>query len=779
MTPRFAAALLALAPLAILIQPAPAQDSARMLPNGWSVRPHGKQTQLDTLPLRSLLSPDGKFVVVLHAGYRQPSLRVLNAETLAEVDRAMLEDAWRGMCFAPGGRLLYVGGAATAGVYEFGFSPEGRLEKKRTFSTVPRGEEKSDDDFAGDVQMSPDGRLIYVAALFRDEVRVINPQSGWVIDRFPTARRPYRVLPHPDGKSFFVTSWAEGSVHRLESSNGNQLYFKRLGLQPMDMVWRQKPVKVEEDEEPPPWGARLFVATAGTNLVHVLGLTESGDLRQIESIKVSMWPRQPLGMTPTALALNEDESRLYVVCSNANVVAVVDVSTVKSRLLGFVPAGWYPTSVTPLAEGRLLVLNGKGDGSGPNPNGPNPLGEPVVPGKGSPSPGFVGRRQTGSAWMIDAAGDARLFEFTKAALALSPYKDEHMIGVREIPPGNPIPPGPKVPPDLESPIKHVLYIVKENRTYDQVFGDIGKGGSDPALAVFGEDVTPNHHKLAREFVLFDRFHASGDAGADGLYWATAAIAPPFVEQFWPAVYAGRLNHDFAAYELASAPPAGFLWTQAALSGMPLRNYGFAVRNVEPSPGEGIEVKNAIDPALGGATVPAYRGFDLDYPDVKRAEAFLEDFRRMDEDDRVPRLMVLRLGNDHTSGTAAGKVAPKSAVADNDLALGMIVEGCSKSGAWPGMAIFVVENNASGGPGRVDGHRSIALAISPYSRRGAVDSTRYNSASVLRTIELILGLNPMTQFDAAATPMWAAFGAEPDTEPYEAVRPKAPLNETNP
>ncbi len=713
----------------------PLLDGSYLLNTGWVLRPAGRQVPLGAFPIQTSVSPDGRHLLVVNSGGEEPSLLVFDTGTFEQTDRVVLPDAWYGMAFVPGGRVFYVSGGASANVYEFNLTDDGRLERRRTFQAVDRGATPTADDFVGDLRFSPDGRLLYAVAPFRNQVLVINPQSGWVIERLDTARRPYRVLPHPDGTSLLVTSWAEGSLDSLSASDGTQLNRWRLALQPMDMVWQDQPPAVEENEAPPPWRARLFVAASSSNRIYVLGSSGDADLTQLETIRISMWPQQPVGMTPSALALSEDQSRLYVVCSDANVVAVVDVSGVSSRVLGFIPTGWYPTDVAPLDDGRIVVLNGKGGGTGP-----------------------------GTASLIDAADAPALFQYTKTSLRLSPYTDERMIGY-PTPDGNPIPPGPRVPDEMRSPIQHVLYIVKGSRSFDQVLGDLGKGDGDPSLATFGKDVTPNQHKLASEFALFDNFYAMGDTNADGRMWSTAAIAPAYIERLLPNARAGRLDRDLNEYTLAAAPPAGFIWNQALQAGLPLRNYGFAVRNrAQPQAGR-LHVERVLDPALDQVTVGTFRGFDVDYPDVDRAKAFLADLQAMETTGEMPRLMVMRLAGDRASIPAA--------VTDNDRALGMIVEACSRSNFWPRMAIFVVEDDASGGSDHVDPYRSVALAVSPYTRQGSVDSTMYNSASVLRTIELILGLAPMTQFDAAATPMWAAFSDNPDPQPWEAADPDTP------
>lgn len=758
-------------------QVGPLPDGGFLLNSGWRLSPAGKQVALDTFPMSMALTPDGKHLLVLNGGYKPPSISVIDTASAAETGRTPVPDAWLGLTFTPKGDLVYIGGGSQAAVLEFSFV-EGRLTPTRTFAVVAE-DKRTHQDFIGDVALSPDGRLLYAADLYRDSVVVINPQSGIVIERIKTGRRPYRILFHPDGKSFFVSSWTDGSVYHHESEKGTLLGRVRIASHPTDMVWRPgRPEASEQDEAAPPYVARVFVAAANTNSVYVIGVSEGKDLQVVESINVSLTPRQPAGMTPSALALSKDGKRLFVACSDANAVAVVDVSEPRSRVLGFVPTGWYPTTVRALADGRLVILNGKGLRSHPNPRGPNPLARPEAAHLGPVRPEqvqYVGHLQTGTASFVDPFDDERLEAHTRTVLSNSPYRDSKLddAGTGK---DNPIP----AFPGGTTPIDHVIYIVKENRTYDQVLGDLKQGNGDPSLVLFGEDVTPNHHKLAREFVLLDNFYVNSDVSADGHNWTTAAIAPDYVQKLWPNSYAKRRRHyDYEGQEAAAAPPAGYLWTNAAGAEIPMRNYGYFVSN-RPKPGaDGIQVDAVRDPVLRRVTNLHYRGFDLDYPDVERAKVFLRDLADFEKAGAMPRLLLLRLGNDHTSGASPGKLAPKSAVADNDYALGMIVEAVTKSSFWPKTAIFVLQDDAQNGADHVDSHRSPAFVISPFAKRGIVDGTMYNTTSMLRTIELILGLQPMTHFDAGARPMSAMFQTTPNLKPYSAESPRIPLNERNP
>jgi hypothetical protein len=327
----------------------------------------------------------------------------------------------------------------------------------------------------------------------------------------------------------------------------------------------------------------------------------------------------------------------------------------------------------------------------------------------------------------------------------------------------------------------VIYVLKENRTYDQILGDMKEGNGDASLVLFGEQVTPNHHKLAREFVLLDNFYVNSDVSADGQNWSTAAIASDYVQKMWPNSYANRRKtYDYEGQEPTARPGAGYLWTNAAAREISMRNYGYFVNNLPTAGGpDAAQISGVRDPILSRVTNPKFRGFDLDYSDVDRVNVFLKDLAGFEQSGQMPRLILMRIGNDHTSGTTAGKIAPLSSVADNDYALGMLVEGISHSRFWGSTAIFVAEDDAQNGADHVDSHRSPAFVVSAHAKRGVVDGTMYNTTSMLRTMELILGLNPMTHFDAGARPMNAAFQPAANPAPYTAEKPRIPLDQRNP
>jgi len=444
----------------------------------------------------------------------------------------------------------------------------------------------------------------------------------------------------------------------------------------------------------------------------------------------------------------------------------------KARSLGYIPAGWYPTSVRFLKDGSLVYTSGKGLGSKANRGGPNPLVR---------APGgireYIGGLFQGTLGRVHAPDDDEdLKEYTAAAYAASPLAADAAPRTKTRSADSPIP----ARIGEASPIKHCIYVVKENRTYDQMLGDIPMGNGDPRLCIFPERVTPNHHALARGFVLLDNFYVDSEVSADGHEWSMGAYATDFVEKVWPLTYRGtRPKHHKLAYpsegNFAIAVPAGgYLWDRCREAGVSYRSYGEWVRNGKSPADPGTAKAEALE----GHFDPAFRSFDLGYPDVKRTDEFLKELHDFEADGEMPRMIILRLPNDHTAGTRRGKLTPTAMVADNDLALGRLVEGVSHSKFWPTTAIFVVEDDAQNGSDHVDAHRTVALVISPYCKRNFVDSTMYSTSSMLRTMELILGLQPMSQFDAAATPMYHAFRAEPDPTPYTHLPANVDVEETN-
>jgi hypothetical protein len=373
-----------------------------------------------------------------------------------------------------------------------------------------------------------------------------------------------------------------------------------------------------------------------------------------------------------------------------------------------------------------------------------------------------------------------LNDYTRKVLSVTPYTDALRLRPAGVPVGSPIPQAV----GGSSPIKHVFYVIRENRTYDQVLGDSSAGNGDPRLAIFGRDVTPNAHALLENFVAFDNFYVDADVSYNGHAYSTAAYAGDFIEKIWPSNFMNRgaqylsegggfMRNPFGNI---TAPMLGYVWDYARRANVSVRSYGEFVTHTRISATDVAAVETV--PGLHGAVAPSYPGWDLDITDGRRVDTWLQEFRQFEANGNLPALSIIRLPNDHTAGTRAGALTPRAMVAENDLALGRLVETISNSSYWRDSAVFVVEDDAQAGPDHVDSHRSILLLASPFARRLTADHTFYTTSGVLRTIELILGLPPMSQFDAAATPMYNAFTGTPNLAAFRHLDPRVPLDEKN-
>jgi DNA-binding beta-propeller fold protein YncE len=674
--------------------------------------------------------------------------------------------------------VFYVGGGTTGKVFEFALDPDtGAVTAKREMAAVEDLANKGS-ALIGDVELSRDGHYLYAGNLYGDEIAVLDLREGKYLGSWKTGRRPYRIMVAPNGHELLVTAWGDGVMYVHDNKTGKVVTKIRVGAHPTDMLWINHAPAAEEGQSSGFTG-RVFVTAANTNNTYSFGVNADGQLTELETLNVSTSPMHPLGMTPSALATDEKGTKLFVVCSDANAVAQVDISGARSRVEGFIPTGWYPTAITTLKNGDLAILNGKGLGSHPNAaNGPNPMKSAAqIHAQGSGPIAYVGHIQKGSAQFLPMPDDEKINAFTQTVMDNSPYKDELL--------DQPI-------TDEQtayfakrdghlSPIQHVIYIIKENRTYDQVLGDMSQGNGDKSLVLFGEEVTPNLHQLARDYILYDNFYENADVSADGHNWASAAIAPDYTTKIWPSEYGHRSKlYNFEGGEPANTPPAGYIWDNALQAGITIRDYGQWCTNLPLKDVTGPKQIGAVkDPALAPYVDMNYRSFDLEYPDVDRAKEFIHEWKEFDAAGKVPQMSVVRMGNDHTQGTSAGKLTPLAYNADNDYAVGMLVDAVSHSNAWSSTAIFIIEDDAQNGPDHVDSHRAPVWVISPFTHRGMTDSTMYNQTSILRTMELVLGMRPMTHFDAGARPMFGSFSQSPNTQPYSVINPKISLTDRNP
>ena len=774
-----------------MLWPGKQPDGSVLLPNQWSLRPAGKQIELGNFPVNLAVHPGGRFAAALHAGYGQHEVVIVDLVKGKVVSRTPLHESFYGLEFSADGKQLFCSGAGDEVVHVFKFRA-GKLTghreielRNRTLTGVPCGlaiDHQARRLFAANVWGQGVTRIELAAEteitdiVLESNAPPISPEPAGLSSNAdvqaadkraaaallqPRAEDPFPFACRLDEKHgrLYVSLWAQAAVAVVDLKSNRVIARWPTEEHPCEMALTRA-------------GKYLFVANANRNTISVLD-TDNGKL--LETAWAAFFPQSPPGATPNSLALSPDERTLFVANANVNAVAVFDVSTPgRSRSLGFIPVGWYPTSVRVTPDGkRLLVANAKGITSRANPRGPQPGVKP----ESGVTAQYIGGLFKGALSVIELAHGNEFVDqmaaWTAQAYRCVPLTPDAGVATPR-PAGNPVPARPGDP----SPIQYCIYVIKENRTYDQVLGDVPEGNGDPRLCLFPERVTPNHHKLAREFVLLDNFYAEAEVSASGHEWSMGAYASDFVEKTWPLNYGhpadGKFPYPGEGTFPIAAPAGGYLWDRAREAGLSYRSYGEFINNGETT----------NDPAwtrarnLQGHFDAWYRSFDLGYSDLRRADRFIAELNRFETNGDMPRLQIVRLPNDHTHGATKGFLTPTAFVAENDLALGRVVEAVSHSKFWPQTAIFVLEDDAQNGPDHVDAHRTVALVISPYTKRGSVDSTLYSTSSLLRTMELILGLKPMSQFDAAAAPLFASFQPNPDLRPYEAAPAGVDLNEKN-
>ena len=733
------------------------------LPNGWRITPAGeKLADTGDLLMRLMPAPDGKAVIAVNSGYLPHALTVFDPATGKVVQKITLKSTWLGVAWSPDGGTLYVAGGNAAGakttptaapVYAFSYK-NGRLSEQPTSQfdeTIPLT-----DIWWSGVARHPTRTVLYAANQGVDErptnVVAFDTRTGKIITRIPVEISPYQLVLSKDGARLFVSNWSSRSVSVIDTGTNKVIATIAVGANPNDMV-------LSTD-------GRLFVACSNDNTVHVI---DTHKLTVIERLSTTMSPLAPEGSTPNALTIDAKRGLLFAANADNNAVAVIDIhDRAHSAVIGFIPTGWYPSALA-MAGGQLYVGTAKGEAAYPDLKGPHSPLSATARAEES-----VKSLQTGSVSRIGLSDLAkRLPVWTRAVAANSPYNDSLLQQARASK-------SPSIVPSTVgagSPIEHVIYIIKENRTYDQVLGDLPKGDGDPRLAIFGRKVTPNHHALAEQFVTLDNFYADGEVSEDGHAWSNGAYATDFNEKWWPPTYG---DHSESKRTPAYSNASGYLWDLARRKGLTYRSYGEYAQRV--STGEGMGASSRAD-GLAGHVSPNYRmkaDRDTEYAKIFLAEfdAYEQGFDSSDAEKRLPNFIVMALPEDHTRGTEPGAFTPVAMVGSNDLALGQIVDRVSHSKYWATTAIIVVEDDAQDGPDHVDARRTVALVASPYIKRGTVDSTLYSTSSLVRTIELLLGLPPLSQFDAAATPLYAAFGTTPDMTPYTVLPPQVDLNAKN-
>jgi YVTN family beta-propeller protein len=760
-------------------------DGSVLLPNQWRLRPAGKQIDVGDGAVNSSMHPGGQFIAVQHAGYSKHELLIVDIPNAKVASVMLLEETFSGIEFSADGTKLFCSGASHETILAFDFK-NGELSNLEKISLrnekdrgIPAGialmndaarlytanvwgqritrlelngkKETTDIPLSGSANATSTSGVhpavdLDVAAVTKRDEALLDPTS-------PTAPFPYACKLDEKRSRLYVSLWAQAAVAVIDLKDNKEVARWKTEDHPCEMLLAQS-------------GKLLYVANANRNTVTVLD-TETG--KALETIWAAMHPDLPPGTTPISLALSPDEKTLFVANACTNNVAVIDVEDRgKSESMGFIPVGWYPVSVRVTPDGKTLcVVNGKGLASFPN---------PPVPPKNTGA--YIGSLMKGTLSLIPLPAERaklkeQMVDYTAQAYACTPEKlVAERVAKRSA--DNPIPAKVGDP----SPIKYCVYILKENRTYDQVLGDLKQGNGDPRLCLFPRNVTPNLHKISEEFVLLDNLYADGEVSADGHEWSCGAYATDFVEKFWPLSYghgrSGKYPYPSEGTFPIAAPAGGYIWDRAAEAGVSYRSYGEFTTHIDKKTGKcKAKVK-----ALEGHIDEEFHTFDMDYSDLKRADRFVSELKRFEAEGDMPRLQIVRLPNDHTQGAGKGHPTPTAYVGENDLATGMVIEALSKSKFWPQMAIFVIEDDAQNGTDHVDAHRTTAFVAGPYCKRKSVDSSMYSTSSMLRTMELILGLKPMSQFDAAALPMFNSFQATPDLTPYEKLAANIDLNAKN-
>jgi DNA-binding beta-propeller fold protein YncE len=814
----------------------------------------GHPQRTNNFPTAITTSPDGRFVVLLHSGYgayssgEKQSLTVLDLQTSAITDfpdHRLGSDAkqtyFLGLAFSGDGRHLFASmasltdplgkqkGSTGNGIAVYGFE-NGKITPERFLPLPPRTKlpagkvrrsELNDVTYPAGLSVGLSGgeERILVACNNSDEVILLNVEDGRIVQRIDvsTFKRipgslPYTTVITKDGKRGFVSLWNASAVAELDLVRGRVLR----------MIPLRKPAAALEGGSHPTAlllsrdNSRLFVALTNRDEIPVIG-TATG--KQIYSLSTKLPGQKYGGSDPESIALSADERTLF--CANAisDSVAVFDLSHLSPgsqiHAKGFIPTEWYPTVVVATAN-DLLIGTAKGLGSSPNPKVLK-RGE-----DGSPEYPYVAAITQGSLARIPLSEMlSKLDGWTRQAVA------------RNAAQGN----TDKIPFAAgENKIHHVIYIIKENRTYDQVFGDLGAGNGDSSLTMFGEDITPNQHKLARQFGILDNFYDSGDVSGDGHVWSTSASISDYVEKTWPIGYRGHEHtYDSEGQFLggiatedglpdAGEPTGGYLWKNFSTHGISYRHYGEYVVSKWCNETAGTNLPTAGPPKVAGVTCartvieqgepleknvgeprggpspypweipvlakniaaqvelrghfdPLFPDFEVSYPDQLRVDEFLNEFDgflagRKSRKDSMPQFILLRLPNDHTAGGTKGQPTPSASVADNDLAVGRVVDAISHSPHWDDTAILILEDDAQDGPDHVDSHRSIALVISKYAPLGqsqgatvtpVVDHHFFTTINMVRTIESLLGAPPMNVNDARAvvmSPFFSGPGAQP-------------------
>lgn len=755
-------------------------DGSILVPSNQLLRPAGFQVILPGRPVDIVLTPDERFLLVKNQ-YDLDLIRLNDRTILQSLPYKNGGASFTGICLSPDGHSIYITDAEDR-IHVAEMDNENIL---RWMDPILLPEpEIGGLPVPGGLVTDNTGKIIYVT-LSRNNTLGIIDISDKSVKEIPVGVAPYGVLCADNSKAY-VTNWGgrkpiegesvynssgskvlvdpetgianNGTVSVVDLNLKKETKIIKVGLHPGEMV-------LSPDRQ------RLYVACANSDFISVIN-TETDQV--IDSISVHIQKDVPFGSSPVALTISPDGKFLYVANGTENAICVIQTGS-PAKVTGLIPTGWYPGSLLLNSRGKTLyVANVKGIGSRNQASG---------------SKGFKSRDHLGSVSIIPLPSSGELQKMTETVHINNSWADivkKKNSGIAK---------NKKVPvptlPGQTSHFKHVVYIIKENRTYDQVFGDMPQGDGDTSLVQFGRKVTPNHHLLAETFVLMDNFYCSGVLSADGHQWTNEAYVTDYLEKSFGGF---TRSYPYDGDDALAYASSGFIWDNVLRHNLTFRNYGEFVNPV-------IEPKNATfsdiyQDFINGTNkikirskanldqltpylCPTYIGFPNTVPDIYRAAEFIKELKEFEKNGNFPNFIIMSLPNDHTSGTRPGMPIPASAVADNDLALGQIVEAISHSKFWEETCILVTEDDPQAGLDHIDGHRTVGMVISPYTKRGKVISTYYSQINMVRTIENILGLPPMNQLDLSAEPMTDCFGDKPDLSPYVAVKNNIPLDQLNP
>ncbi len=731
-------------------QTLPQLDARRVrLPNGWSLSPAGESIPLGDLPLNIAVSSSRRYLAVTNNGQSVHSLQLLDTRSNKILDSVVVPKAWYGLKFTADEKNLWVSGGNDNWVLRYAVNGNKLLLQ----DSISLGEKWPVKISVAGLDIDEAKQLLYVVTKENNSLYVVDLAARKVRWQYRLEGEGYTCLLSPDKKKLYISCWGCDQLVVFDTEKERLQTQVAVGDNPNELCLTRN-------------GRYLFVANANDNSVSVI---DTRFLKVIETLNAALYPDAPSGSTANSVALSDDEKTLYIANADNNCLAVFDVSRPGfSRSRGFIPTGWYPTNVK-LIGNKIYVANGKGFQSMANPYGPSPVRrrEDVRYQEGDRSKPievqYIAGLFKGTMSIIPVPTASQLSVYSQAVYKNTPYnKERENISKGE--PGNPVPLKVGDP----SPVKYVFYIIKENRTYDQVLGDMKEGNGDTSLVLFGENITPNLHKLAREFVLLDNFYVDGEVSADGHNWSMGAYATDYLEKTWPSSYGGRGGtYSAEGNKTVANNKGGFFWDHCNRNRVSFRTYGEFADNYKPN-----------IPVLKDHLCPYYTGWDLGTRDTTRFYQWKREFDSLIAAQAVPQFSSIRLGNDHTEGLRKGKPTPYAHVADNDLAVGLLVEYLSQSPIWKESAVFIIEDDAQNGPDHVDAHRSTAYVAGGYVKRNYVDHTLYSTSSMLRTMELILGLPPMTQYDAAAEPMWRCFSKSPDATGFRSVPANIDLGNKN-